>query len=56
MCKINFPPFPVLETERYILRQLTLSDDNEIFILRSYKEVNKYLDRPVAKTIEDAKH
>ena len=56
MHKIDFTPFPVLETERYILRQLSLSDDNEIFILRSDKEVNKYLDRPIAKTIEDAKH
>jgi ribosomal-protein-alanine N-acetyltransferase len=56
MCKINFPPFQVLETERFTLRQLTLKDDNEILILRSYKEVNRYLDRPIAKTIEDAKH
>ncbi|NTW19732.1 MAG: YkgJ family cysteine cluster protein, partial [Nostocales cyanobacterium W4_Combined_metabat2_030] len=30
MCKINFPPFQVLETERFTLRQLTLKDDNEI--------------------------
>ena len=56
MCTINFKPFLFLRTERFTLRQLTLKDDNEILILRSDKEVNRYLDRPVAKTIEDAKH
>ena len=54
MCTINFKPFLFLRTERFTLRQLTLKDDNEILILRSYKEVNRYLDTPAAKTIEDA--
>ena len=55
MHRINFIPFPYLTTERFILRQLTLSDGNEIFLLRSDKEINRYLDRPIAKTIDDAK-
>jgi len=54
MSKINFTPFPLLRTERLTLRQLTLEDDNEIFRLRSDESVNKFLDRPIAKTIDDA--
>ena len=54
MSKINFTPFPLLTTERLTLRQLTLEDDNEIFRLRSDESVNKFLDRPIAKTIDDA--
>jgi ribosomal-protein-alanine N-acetyltransferase len=52
---ISFTPFPKLTTERLVLRQLKLEDDNEIFALRSDKQVNKYLDRPRTNTIEDAR-
>ena len=52
--QINFSPFPVLSTERLLLRQLQSSDDKEIFALRSDDNINKYLDRPKANTIEDA--
>lgn len=51
----NFTPFPVLETERLALRQLIISDDNEIFALRSDENVNKFLDRKPGKSIDDAK-
>jgi ribosomal-protein-alanine N-acetyltransferase len=50
----GFSPFPELSTERLRLRQLTLGDEKEIFLLRSDAEVNRYLDRPRAETIEDA--
>ena len=50
----NFNPFPVLKTERLILRQLLITDDTEIFALRSDEQVNKYLNRQPSKTIEDA--
>src|SRR5882672_2152237 len=52
---LHFNPFPVLSTQRFILRQLVAEDENEIFLLRSNDEVNKYLDRPKAITIEDAR-
>ena len=52
----NFTPFPVLRTERLILRQLVSSDDKEIFALRSNDNVNKYLDRKPSKSIDDAKN
>ena len=51
----NFSPFPQLYTDRLLLRQLTLQDADEIFMLRSDDVVNKYLDRPKATSIEDAK-
>ena len=51
----NFKPFPVLKTERLTLRQLASSDDNEIFVLRSNENVNKYLGRKPSKSIDDAK-
>lgn len=55
MTNRDFTPFPILKTERLILRQLLSSDDNEIFALRSDSDVNKYLERQPGKTIDDAK-
>ena len=51
-----FKPFPVLKTERLTLRQLESSDANEILVLRSDSNVNKYLDRKPSKSIDDAKN
>ena len=55
MLNRSFIPFPTLATERLILRQLAINDEREIFILRSDREINKYLDRQVANTIDDAR-
>ena len=49
-----FTPFPVLTTNRLLLRQLNADDAKEIFALRSNPIVNKYLDRPIARSIDDA--
>jgi len=54
MDTINFTPFPTLTTERLILRQLKIEDQNEIFALRSDKRVNEFLDRTKADSVEDA--
>jgi ribosomal-protein-alanine N-acetyltransferase len=54
MTNRNFTPFPILTTERLTLRQLSIDDQQDIFALRSDKEINKYLDRQPSKTIEDA--
>ena len=48
--------FPILITERLTLRQLVISDEQEIFTLRSDSEINKYLNRQVSNTIEDARN
>jgi ribosomal-protein-alanine N-acetyltransferase len=52
---MNFSPFPQLSTEHLLLRQLSLNDAEEIFALRSNEIVNKYLNRPKARSIDDAK-
>lgn len=54
MNKFNFSPFPNLSTKRFNLRRITQNDVNEIFVSRSDPEINKFLDRPPAETIEDA--
>ena len=54
MTNRSFKPFPILTTERLTLRQLSIEDKENIFSLRSDKEINKYLDRQGSKTIEEA--
>src|SRR4051812_48731109 len=49
-------PFPILTTERLTLRQLVINDEHEIFALRSDSEINKYLNRQIADTIDDARN
>lgn len=51
-----FTPFPILTTERLTLRQLIIDDKYEIFTLRSDSEINKYLDREISKSIDDARN
>ena len=51
---INFNPFPVIETERLILRRLSNDDMNEILELRGNPETMKFIPRPLAKTTDDA--
>jgi [ribosomal protein S5]-alanine N-acetyltransferase len=51
-----FTPFPILKTERLTLRQLLINDEEEIFALRTDSEINKYLDRPLSNTNDDARN
>jgi len=46
--------FPIFTTERLTLRQLSIEDRQDIFALRSDPKINKFLDRPLCKTNEDA--
>ena len=46
---------PILETERFTLRQLQEYDDQEIFALRSSESVNRYIGRKPSQSIEDAR-
>jgi ribosomal-protein-alanine N-acetyltransferase len=55
MSNTSTTSFPILSTERLILRQLAISDEQEIFSLRSDSEINKYLDRQISNTIDDAR-
>src|SRR5213078_939257 len=56
MIDVSFTPFPFLTTENYALRNLMPEDAEEIFALRSSDEINQYLDRPKANTLDDARN
>ncbi len=53
MVKITTHPFPVLFTERLILREPTGNDTASLFDLRSDVEVMKYVPREPAKNSDD---
>jgi ribosomal-protein-alanine N-acetyltransferase len=54
MLSVNFLPFPVIETERMILRKMMHSDKNEILFLRSDPRTMQFLDREPLKNEEEA--
>lgn len=51
---LNFDPFPVLETERLVLRSYRESDAPEVFFLRSDPRMMRYIDRPPAQGMDEA--
>ena len=51
----DFTTFPVLETERLILRALNLDDAKAIFGLRTNKEVNTFIKREAPKNLSEAR-
>ena len=53
MLETNFSPFPILTTQRLILRRITKQDAPTFFLYRSSEEVMKYIARPRAKSIDD---
>ncbi|MDA3861241.1 MAG: GNAT family N-acetyltransferase [Melioribacteraceae bacterium] len=54
MNTMNFSPFPELATNRYSLRRLNKYDAEKILEIRSDKSIGKYLDRPIAKSVDEA--
>ena len=54
MLNKTFSAFPILVTERLTLRQPLESDAPDIFLLRSDKVVNQYLNRKPTETLEEA--
>lgn len=54
MENLSFSPFPILTTERLVLRQINESDVNEILFLRSDERVMRYIDKAPAETLDDA--
>ncbi|MDA3930372.1 MAG: GNAT family N-acetyltransferase [Prolixibacteraceae bacterium] len=49
-----FESFPVLETDRLVLREFTLLDAQDLFEIRSNKSVMKYMDTDAHKSLLDA--
>ena len=56
MLKLDFSSFPVLETERLLLREHALSDAENLFALRNNPEVMRYIDRERPKKLLDAQN
>jgi len=52
--KLKFSPFPILKSERLVLRQIVESDLHEVFELRSDPETIKYIPRPEAQSLQYA--
>ena len=55
MLELNFNPFPILETERLVLRRTTLDDADDYFFLRSSPEAMKHICKPLQTSIEETK-
>ena len=55
MLTLNFTKFPVLETERLILREHDLADAETLFAMRTNETVMKYIDRERPKDIFEIK-
>ncbi|MFM8917774.1 MAG: GNAT family N-acetyltransferase, partial [Bacteroidota bacterium] len=54
MLNIDFSQFPELKTERLILRRMTEADAEEVFRMRRDESLMQFIQRPVAKTLDDA--
>lgn len=54
MLNLEFSPFPNMNSERLDFRSLHDDDVNEVFAIRSDKEIMKYIPRPLAKDLQDA--
>ncbi len=54
MLTFNFTPFPTLETNRLLLRKVSVDDVQEMFLLRSDPVVMKHIARKSAEKLEEA--
>ena len=54
MLSIHLPAFPILTTERLVLRALRPTDVEQVFAMRSDPVVMQHVNRPLATTIDDA--
>lgn len=54
MLTISFNPFPILESNRLLLRAVTPKDVNEVLELRGNPETMKFIPRPLVTSTEEA--
>jgi [ribosomal protein S5]-alanine N-acetyltransferase len=54
MLHVQFDEFPVLRTERLLLRQLTAADAPTFFRMRSHPEAMRYIHRPIQKELAES--
>jgi len=55
MLSLHLTPLPTLTTSRLVLREVRMSDAPEFFAMRGDPEVMRFVRRPLALTIDDAK-
>ncbi|MFA6262094.1 MAG: GNAT family N-acetyltransferase [Bacteroidia bacterium] len=53
MIHLQLTPFPVLSTERLLLRNFQPEDAEALFELRSDPQIMQYINRPVAKAVTE---
>ena len=53
MLQLDFKPFPVIETTRLVLREITKKDAENFYRLRSSKEAMRYIDKPLAESLDE---
>jgi len=54
MLQLSFAPFPILNTQRLVLRKPMVGDVPETFYMRTNEQVNKYVDRPRPGSFKEA--
>ena len=54
MLEVNFTPFPLLTTERLLLRQLSTTDTARVFEMRTDPVAMKYLGKPLMQNESEA--
>ncbi|MGI8584309.1 MAG: GNAT family N-acetyltransferase [Chitinophagaceae bacterium] len=55
MLNLNFDPFPVLETDRLMLRKISMDDAEYLFHLRTNEDAMRYINKPKLLSIDDAR-
>jgi ribosomal-protein-alanine N-acetyltransferase len=55
MLELNFHPFPTLQTERLILREVTMADSQDVLTLRGDIDAMRYIWKPASTTLDEAR-
>lgn len=53
MLPVNFNPFPNLTSERLLLRRITPTDADDLFVLRADANIMRFIPRPLATSLDD---
>ena len=54
MLNISFNPFPIIETDRLLLKKFEITDAQDQFLLRSNDQCMKYIGKPTHKSIDES--
>jgi ribosomal-protein-alanine N-acetyltransferase len=55
MLSLDFSIFPILETERLILKEITNDHAPALFDMRTNPNIMRYIDRPIPQSIDEVK-